>query len=109
MTTTIIIEGANARGLVEYAAQHYSNIQQLRITIGESNGRGYARLSFNGGANSVPAYGTVSHEELATDPVARLRELNAQYARGELTENPVQALREIMGLLDPAYEQLLRS
>lgn len=106
---TVHVNGGEAARLLSNMAQEYGSVRSLTVTVGESEsnpGLGYLRVGVNGSSGAAYA------AELApnhTDAVARLRDLNAQYARGELTENPVQALREVMALLDPAYDQLMRS
>ena len=108
MAKTIVVEGANAAGIVEGVAQYYGNINRLVVTIDEDGtGRGTLRISVNGGARSVPAYGVI--QESTADPVDRLREIADQYRTGNITTNPMDALREVVELLEPAYQQLLRS
>lgn len=106
---TVHVNGGDAARLLSNMAQEYGNVRSLTVTVGESDsqpGSGFLRVGVNG-SNGVAYAATLAPNH--TDAVARLRDLNAQYARGELTENPVQALREVMALLDPAYDQLMRS
>ena len=106
---TIHVVGTEAARLLSNMAESYGSIRELTITAGESEAEptmGFVRVGINGSQGSVYA-GRLGANQ--ADAVARLRDLNAQYARGELTENPVQALREVMSLLDPAYDQLMRA
>ena len=111
---TVHVNGGDAARLLSNMAQEYGNVRSLTVTVGESDsqpegtpcGSGFLRVGVNG-SNGVAYAATLAPNH--TDAVARLRDLNAQYARGELTENPVQALREVMSLLDPAYDQLMRA
>jgi hypothetical protein len=103
--TTIQVEGNELRTLVDYVSARVGNLTSLRVTIDEGNSS--LGISVNGYTPGVAIHGRVSGS--VTDPVDRLRELADEYRSGNITTNAGDALREVVELLEPAYEQLLRS
>lgn len=104
MANTTRVEGSQLLELVDYVSARLSNLNSLRVTVGEA---GALRVAANRDAG-VEVQGTPTSERIV-DPVDRLREIADQYRTGRIVTNPMDALREVVELLEPAYEQLLRS
>lgn len=110
--TAIRLVGTQVRALLDGMAPHYGNIDTMTLVVtpGDGDAAGL-QVMING--NRVPVVqtsGTVIEGVTAqADPVSRLREIADQYRTGQIRTNPMDALREVVELLDPAYEQLLRS